>query len=58
MAIIRERPSPASQADIVNIISGFIREADDSWLGQRLRVMKIISISPSKHRRAERRCIR
>lgn len=32
--------------------------AEDSWLGQRLRPMKMVSIIPSRQRRADRRCMR
>lgn len=58
MATIRESPNPASQADIVNITKGAMRGATESWLGHRLRPMKIVSIIPSRHKRAERRCMR
>lgn len=58
MAIIRDRPKAASQEDIVNITRGVIKGLANIWWGQRLRPMKIVNIIPSKHKRADRRCMR
>lgn len=58
MATIRESPSPASQADIVNITRGAMRGVEDNWFGQRLSPMNTVNIMPSRHRRADKRCMR
>lgn len=58
VAIIRDNPSPASQAENVSIISGDSSGEEVSSDGQRLRLIKIVNIIPSRQSRAERRCMR
>lgn len=59
MAIIRDSPSPASQADIVSITIGYISGVIKvNFKAHKLRPIKIESIIPSRQRRAERRWAR
>lgn len=56
MAIIKARPTPASQAESVNIIMGYIMgEIKQNFKAHRPKATKIDSIMLSKHRRADRR---
>lgn len=59
VAIIRERPRPASHADIVNMTIGYIRGVIRVNLrAHRLRPIKIESIMPSRQSKAESKCAR
>lgn len=58
VAIIKDRPRAASQADNVSMINGLMSGFKVRWLGQRLSPMKMVNIIPSRHRRADKRCIR
>lgn len=58
VAIIRDRPKAASQDDIVSMIRGVIKGLANIWWGQRLRPIKMVSIIPSRHKRADKRCMR
>lgn len=59
VAIINERPRPASQADIVSIITGnIIGEEDENFKAHRLNPIKIANIMLSKQSRADSRWMR
>lgn len=54
MAIINDKPRPASQADIVNITMGnIIGAVDENFKAQSASPIKIANIILSKHRRAD-----
>lgn len=58
VAIIRDRPIAASQADRVSIISGAISIEDVKLFGHMAMPIKIVSIMASKHSRADSRWVR
>lgn len=53
MAIIKDRPMAASQAERVNIINGARVIDGERLFGQMVRPIKIVSIIASRHRRAD-----
>lgn len=59
VAIIRDKPRPASHADIVSITTGYISGAiKANFMAHRLRPIKIDSIIPSRQSRADNKCAR